>query len=1124
MLTSAEISTATGIGCNLKEIRQLVCSCQQKCDRSGCLPPEIFNLCISEIQRACNISSRLADHVLSCDHGDAVKTSRLMGDASFIVQKVLLAVQVLCKGNVSDSETNASGDSIDEAIFGCHSLASRELLAIELGGVIEASSAIMESLRSIHESDDIIEIQRDCCTSVASGASVLARKLLEVARQKVVDYIKFSRNLAKLNYVLVRVFWVLVSKGYCADSFTNDAGGDGEGDVSGMNFDENNDGTGMGEGDGKKDVTDQLESEEQLLGLKGENPEDNTMDDKESKQLNEEEAKQGMEMEGDFEGDMFDVAEESQTEDQEGDEDAEELDREMGDGPNQNEDIIDEKMWDESDDEVDQNPAEEKFEKDSGLKGESLEDELRTREDDEAQKGGDAPKEKSKEAKLSKNDNSDEPMQDEPKINEDADDKYEEKASGVDVRDEQDNVEKERDGDEEPMELENDLNLDENREAESEEGDYGLETEGDPNGEEEDTPNANFVEDGDGDSDSDRGEVDADRLENGGHKGEMDEGDEATEDIHDDVTQLPDVEFSGNDDALEKVQGIHSKDGKDNIMERMDEDEHGEDNDGKGDNHDEGNANETQPQAQSGGTSGEGGDIGDKGESSPDGETDNQENDMVTAPNPLQNPGDASKFWHKKLQMLKGGAEEEEAEARNDDMEENQDGTGEFEYASKEQASTTQVLGEADEEDAAHLDDHQEEEGLATEDKMTEKVKSTEAKESSSDERKKSKNSERKSGADSRKDMGEDKDESEAESIVDEDMEGQEPETSEEETTKDSREEDTDEFGNRLVTDLSQLNVSGAVESAEGQKRSSLVEDEGYSSITGADVAAARAHWSNIQGETHHLARRLCEKLRLVMEPLVTTKLKGDYRTGKRINMKRVIGYIASGYRKDKIWLRRTKPAKRNYRVLLAVDNSESMHKSGAGEMALAAMATLAVGMSQLEIGELGVASFGEEMRLLHPFHQPFTSESGVSVVHNFPFDEKRTRTALCVESAISSLESQGDGAAMQLVFMISDGRIERDSRDALRRLVREMVERNTLLVMIIVEGNKHGPKNKKDSIVHMKEVTFKNGKPNVKQFIEEYPFPYYMVLEDMQALPELLGDALRQWFEMIAQIQGSSR
>ena len=41
--------------------------------------------------------------------------------------------------------------------------------------------------------------------------------------------------------------------------------------------------------------------------------------------------------------------------------------------------------------------------------------------------------------------------------------------------------------------------------------------------------------------------------------------------------------------------------------------------------------------------------------------------------------------------------------------------------------------------------------------------------------------------------------------------------------------------------------------------------------------------------------------------------------------MRKVIPYIASGFRKDKIWLRRTKPSKRQYQILLAVDDSSSM-------------------------------------------------------------------------------------------------------------------------------------------------------------------------------------------------------
>merc|ERR1712129_599395 len=109
------------------------------------------------------------------------------------------------------------------------------------------------------------------------------------------------------------------------------------------------------------------------------------------------------------------------------------------------------------------------------------------------------------------------------------------------------------------------------------------------------------------------------------------------------------------------------------------------------------------------------------------------------------------------------------------------------------------------------------------------------------------------------------------------------------------------------------------------------------------------------------------------------------------------------------------------------------------------------------------IASFGEEMRVLHPFNKPFTFESGVDLIRNFKFDQKRTRTALCVESAIKVLKDSDDGSSLQLVFLISDGRIERDSKSKLRTLVREMTESNILVVLIIVEGDK---KRKQDSLI----------------------------------------------------------
>lgn len=61
---------------------------------------------------------------------------------------------------------------------------------------------------------------------------------------------------------------------------------------------------------------------------------------------------------------------------------------------------------------------------------------------------------------------------------------------------------------------------------------------------------------------------------------------------------------------------------------------------------------------------------------------------------------------------------------------------------------------------------------------------------------------------------------------------------------------------------------------------------------------------------------------------LNTTLHRGDFRTGKRLNMRRIIPYIASNFQNNRIWLRRSKPSQREYQVLLAVDDSSSMNEN----------------------------------------------------------------------------------------------------------------------------------------------------------------------------------------------------
>ncbi|CAM9355839.1 unnamed protein product [Ectocarpus fasciculatus] len=284
----------------------------------------------------------------------------------------------------------------------------------------------------------------------------------------------------------------------------------------------------------------------------------------------------------------------------------------------------------------------------------------------------------------------------------------------------------------------------------------------------------------------------------------------------------------------------------------------------------------------------------------------------------------------------------------------------------------------------------------------------------------------------------------------------------------------------------------------------------------------SRELWGRLRSITGALSQRLCEQLRLVLEPMVATKLQGDYRSGKRINMRRVIPYIASGFRKDKIWLRRTKPAKRDYQILMAIDDSESMADCGAGALALAAMTTVASGLTQLEAGQLAVARFGEDLDLLHGFGDPFTEEAGAKIVDGFTFDQKRTNTAHTLEGVVSLLEEARSGFSMssggvgskgtprQLVLLLSDGRFDRENKDRLRKLVREMNERGQLLVLIVLD--KEGD----TSILKTREATYVNGKLVLSSYLDKYPFPLYILLNHIEALPETLADALRQWFELL--------
>lgn len=287
--------------------------------------------------------------------------------------------------------------------------------------------------------------------------------------------------------------------------------------------------------------------------------------------------------------------------------------------------------------------------------------------------------------------------------------------------------------------------------------------------------------------------------------------------------------------------------------------------------------------------------------------------------------------------------------------------------------------------------------------------------------------------------------------------------------------------------------------------------------------------WRSYISLTSSLASSLCESLRLILEPTLATRLKGDYRSGKRLNMKKIIPYIASDYTKDKIWLRRTRPSSREYQVLIALDDSKSMSGVGQGETVHLAYQTLALvtsALGKLEVGEVGILRFGHTTEVVHPFGDgPLTDQSGINVMKSFAFDQKSTSILSLVRKSLEVLEHARDRKSMssgssgdlwQLEIIISDAMCQPGEHEELKALLRKAEEKRVLMVFVVLDALS-GSASSANSILTLTtaQEVWVNGRREIqlKRYLDTFPFPYYIVLRKVEALPDVLSEMLREFF-----------
>ena len=916
-----------------------------------------------------------------------------------------------------------------------------------------------------------------------------------------VQILTMLKAFSKLTYICSSVFIGLCKDGYCVPPELDERHQDENGTF------QDNDGVGMGEGEGAKDVSDKIENEEQVEGLKGDDPEN------QEEGLQPEENTKGVEMGEDFEGNMFDIGEDEDDGDEDGeneDEESEEnLDQQMGD-VDETFDAVDERLWNDEDEEATGKDRDE----DGAAIGGQTDDMMNVEEEEEKDRGKEEEhtEEQSKEEAAA-----DESAEGEDKESADINEKEAEKEHGLHVDEEL--KEREEEDSKEGQGVEEELQGQE----ESDQDDMKGEEEAAAEKELDDPTTAEGEEkDGDEDQGEDAGaQMDIDH----GVKEDL----ESEEDVDDKVDDLGESKEQPNDNVeVEEEEEKNSEDDDMNIdYQQNDEvDDKPDGSEGPTGQPTNQDFNQDNVNMDAGGNNGvntgdnnlmDGNEDKDLQIASNDqaGSRDinqskteserrsSEEKRRKQGVNPHRKFGEALKEWKLDVSVTMDLEQADELHENSEEIHE------EYAYdTGKENVSGgPEALGQAHE----NRDDT---EPVAEEEKEANDVEDAKrdndvndgndpVKQEDHPSIQREQDNSSKENAKQVPEKSEDfmKDEQSSESEEDERLKVEENETV-------KMEYDTMVHASNIdYAHAGQLSQNGDIAS---KKIDIQASDRG------------RVKWYQSASSVAPLVGELTEQLRLTLIPTQISKMAGDFRTGKRLNIRKLIPYIASNFKKDKIWLRRTQPDKRKYQILLAVDDSRSMIENKCEKFAIDSIALLCNSMARLEVGDLGILSFGGTTGVseLHPLGKPFSQDSGISICSALQFNQESTVQATPVMSLLKcglnmlkshnfDHASESDNNMMKQLFLIvADGRINEEG-DAMKSLIHDALsEGGLMIVFILLDTEKNG-------VLEVQTVDFVNGMPVLKNYMDSFPFPFYILLREISSLPRTLADLIKQFISL---------
>ncbi|KAB5558727.1 hypothetical protein GE09DRAFT_1203577 [Coniochaeta sp. 2T2.1] len=998
------------------------------------------------------------------DDADSIQLTKFTESIMTASKKILVAMQDIEKVNQTLPDTAEDASWLMKYNDG---LAVR-VKSLRIDALAREVSAFVDLLKGLDLSD----------TNIGQSMTALLRVVLPllqqyhtVCRKNVFQFADLHRATCRMGYSLSKSFIQIGTTGFCQPQEKSD-------EKSG-DSDQLESGTGLGDGEGAEDISKDIQPDEDMTELAQE------PNEKKDEEIEDQKDAVDMGMD-DMEGEMGDVGEQEEEEgDKSGDEDGEEneMDEEAGGVDDLDPTAVDEKMWDGEDDK-EEAEKDQQGDKNTGQKKEDEQvgaDEPADRKDEKLEEGGEqgedqneeeAGHEQEEEVKPQEElNNQDQNVQDQETLalpddmEIDVDDDGSEGGS-------EDDLDDLKDADDKQDELE-DLGSDgESVDGDEDNGEAKDEGEDKETGEEEDVPDK--LDGNEINPDLDMDQADQEQPEEAADEQPEEQplkDDKPAESTADHDNAAPsdvktgggqaDTEMDGQDDNDPEAKAAQQEHGE--IGENSAEQQTAEGNKGQLSQADQ---ERTQPE-------------------------DNQAQDQQDA-QPFKKLGDALERWYRN--QNKDIAAAEEQQTQNQEMSAEELAKSEFQHLQDENApADTQAMGGAADEEVKPFNDD-----MAL-DNDTEETQNQVLPEGADEE-----------------EVQQDDDAMDIEPVEPQDQEKPDREEGRSgvATRQGGQSKDADDLTPEQVQQQER-------EDEQIQETSTQLSETHLTERPLRDFHESLDLWTKFQTKTHPFSLSLTSQLRLILTPSQSTKLSGSFRTGKRLNIKKIIPYIASSYKRDKIWMRRAIPTKRSYQILLCVDDSRSMGESASGALALESLVMVSRSLAMLEAGQIGVLGFGSDVFVAHDLAapEPFASaEAGAKALQKFSFAQEGTDVIRLLRETIDRFRearlrnlSSGSEDLWQLALILSDGLTPSGAHAKIRPLLREAMEERIMVVFIIMDD---AGKKKGDSVLELKEAKFTgDGNVVIERYLDSFPFQYYLIVHHLDDLPGALAGLLRTWF-----------